>query len=77
MMADGRGWLFAPSGLQDGPLPTHYEPIESPLHNLLYPDVESNPAALRWQRPGNPYNPIAGPRYPLVATTFRLTEPAE
>jgi len=74
MMADGRGWLFAPSGLHDGPMPTHYEPIESPLHNLLYPDLESNPVALRWRRPENPYNPVADPRYPLVATTFRLTE---
>ena len=26
MQADGRGWLFAPSGVTDGPLPTHYEP---------------------------------------------------
>src|SRR5439155_1513496 len=25
-MADGKGWLFAASGLRDGPLPTHYEP---------------------------------------------------
>src|SRR5436305_168058 len=29
MKPDGRGWLFAPSGLVDGPLPTHYEPAES------------------------------------------------
>ncbi len=29
MQADGKGWLFAPSGLMDGPLPTHYEPQES------------------------------------------------
>ena len=48
MMADGRAWLYAPSGLLDGPLPTHYEPIESPVDNLLYPDVDANPAALRW-----------------------------
>lgn len=27
----GLGWLFAPSGLDDGPLPTHYEPVESPV----------------------------------------------
>src|SRR5438105_2990214 len=26
MMTDGRGWLFAPEGLVDGPIPTHYEP---------------------------------------------------
>ena len=31
MMADGRAWLYTPTGLLDGPLPTHYEPIESPV----------------------------------------------
>jgi formate dehydrogenase major subunit len=36
MQADGKGWLFAPSGLSDGPLPTHYEPRESPVANPLY-----------------------------------------
>jgi formate dehydrogenase major subunit len=74
MMAEGRGWLYAPSGLVDAPLPTHYEPIESPVPNLLYPRVASNPAALRWNRPDNPYNASGDPRYPFVATTFRLTE---
>jgi formate dehydrogenase major subunit len=74
MMADGRAWLFAPSGLVDGPLPTHYEPLESPLVNPLYPDLQSNPAALRWSRPDNPYAPPEDPRYPCVLTTFRLTE---
>ncbi len=43
MQADGRGWLFAPSGLVDGPLPTHYEPFESPVRNLLY-SQQANPA---------------------------------
>jgi formate dehydrogenase major subunit len=74
MMADGRGWLFSPSGLLDGPLPTHNEPIESPVANALYPDLGSNPAGLTWRRPENPYNPAMDPRYPIVATTFRLTE---
>jgi len=74
MMADGRAWLFAPSGLLDGPLPTHYEPLESPLVNPLYPELQSNPAALRWSRPDNPYAPPEDPRYPCVLTTFRLTE---
>jgi formate dehydrogenase major subunit len=74
MMADGRGWLYAPAGLRDGPMPTHYEPIESPVANLLYPELESNPAAARWRRPENPYHAVGDPRYPLVATTFRLTE---
>src|SRR3712207_5610524 len=29
--ADGKGALFVPTGLRDGPLPTHYEPWESPV----------------------------------------------
>ena len=74
MMADGRAWLFSPSGLLDGPLPTHYEPIESPVHNLLYPDLDANPSAIRWQRPENPLHTTGDPRYPIVATSFRLTE---
>jgi formate dehydrogenase major subunit len=74
MMADGRAWLYSPSGLLDGPMPTHYEPFESPVDNLLYPEVQANPTALSWNRPENPYNVAGDPRYPLVATTFRLTE---
>jgi len=74
MMGDGRAWLYSPSGLLDAPLPTHYEPIESPFTNALYPNVESNPVGLTWKRADNPYNASGDPRYPLVATTFRLTE---
>ena len=74
MMADGRGWLYSPSGMLDGPLPTHYEPVESPVENALYPDVGANPTSLTWNRPDNPYNVAGDPRYPLVATSFRLTE---
>ena len=41
MKTDGRGWLFVPSGLVDGPLPTHYEPAESPVRNPLYKQLAS------------------------------------
>ena len=74
MTGDGRAWLYAPSGLLDGPLPTHYEPIESPVANLLYPEVGANPVLIRWRRPENPWHTAADPRYPIVASTFRLTE---
>lgn len=74
MMGDGRAWLYAPSGLNDGPLPTHYEPLESPVPNLLHPDVGANPAGIRWRRPENPAHPTGDLRFPLVATSFRLTE---
>src|SRR3954469_6947795 len=74
MMADGRAWLYSPAGLLDGPLPTHYAPIESPVPNALYPKLGASPAAIRWKRPENPFNPSDDPTYPLVATSFRLTE---
>src|SRR4051812_34222686 len=43
---DGLGWLYAPSGLVDGPLPTHYEPHESPVGNAFY-GVDANPTRQR------------------------------
>ena len=73
MTADGKAWLFAPRGLADGPLPTHYEPYESPVRNPIYRQ-QSNPAAKTWNVLGNPYHHVADPRYPIVVTTYRLTE---
>ena len=76
MKADGKGWLFVPTGLVDGPLPTHYEPLESPVQNLLYPKQQSNPVHKYWARDKD-YNRLvqAGdPRFPHVITTYRLTE---
>ncbi len=77
MQADGRGWLFAPSGLVDGPLPTHFEPHESPVGNALYEQAR-NPARQVFQRSDNPYHPTAGEEgsdaFPFVMTTYRLTE---
>ncbi len=74
MQADGKGWLYAPSGLLDGPLPTHYEPQESVVANPLYPQ-QCNPARMEWTRRENPYHLAYGDlRFPFVATTYRLTE---
>ena len=74
MKPDGRGWLFAPKGLKDGPLPTHYEAVESPVHNALYTQ-QSNPAAKLYKdRKDNPLAKVGDERYPIVITTYRLTE---
>jgi formate dehydrogenase major subunit len=73
MMADGKSNLFAPTGLKDGPLPTHYEPVESPVQNPMYKQ-QDNPAAKKWKRDDNPYHEVGDPRYPYVITTYRLTE---
>jgi formate dehydrogenase major subunit len=75
MQSDGKGWLFAPAGLLDGPLPTHYEPQESVIQNPLYPNQQCNPARLEWERRDNPYHlAFDDPRFPYVLTTYRLTE---
>ncbi len=73
MRADGKAWLFAPAGLVDGPLPAHYEPYESPVRNPLYRQ-QSNPVAKVWNVAGNPYHKVADPQFPIVISTYRLTE---
>ena len=76
MQADGKGWLYAPSGLVDGPLPTHYEPQESPFDNPLYAPA-AQPGAAGVRRPRTRYHPPrrAGREvFPFVLTTYRLTE---
>ncbi len=77
MQADGKGWLYSPNGLKDGPFPTHYEPEESPVANPLY-GQQANPARQAMHRPENPYHPSGDEEgaeaYPYVMTTYRLTE---
>ena len=77
MQGDGKGWLYAPSGLIDGPMPTHYEPAESPVRNPLYAQ-QANPTRKVYDRADNLLNPSPPERhaevYPYVFTTSRLTE---
>src|SRR5438128_477724 len=65
MRADGKGWLFVPAGLVDGPLPTHYEPHESPVQNPLYKQ-QTSPVHKVWA-PGKPYNKLAAVGDPNVS----------
>jgi formate dehydrogenase major subunit len=73
MKADGKAWLFAPSGLTDGPLPTHYEPAESPVENMLYKQ-QNNPVFRHYAIEGNPLAKVGDPAYPYILSTYRLTE---
>jgi formate dehydrogenase major subunit len=74
MTPEGVGRIFAPLGaFADGPLPEHYEPIESPVPNLFHPNQSNNPvvkklstAADKYATPGDGFN--------IVCTTYRLTE---
>jgi formate dehydrogenase major subunit len=77
MQADGRGWLYAPAGVADGPLPTHYEAQDSPVRNPLHTQQRS-PARQLYEHPENRYHPDpdapGADVYPFSVTTYRLTE---
>jgi formate dehydrogenase major subunit len=73
MKPDGVGWLYVPNGLVDGPLPTHYEPVESPVQNPLY-QQQTSPVLKYWDRDDNKLATVGDPRYPCVISTYRLTE---
>jgi len=74
MQTDGSSWLYVPRGLTDGPLPAHYEPVDSPVANLLYPRRLNNPALKCWNRPDNRIHGNQNPDYPYALTTYRVTE---
>jgi formate dehydrogenase major subunit len=73
MKTDGKAWLFVPTGLVDGPLPAHYEPMESPIKNPFYKQ-QSSPVLKYWKRDDNPVAALGDTRFPFVITTYRLTE---
>jgi formate dehydrogenase major subunit len=73
MKPDGLGWLFSP-GMKDGPFPTHYEAIESPVSNLLYPKQNDSPTVRYFEGPMNVIDHTPSQEYPIIACTFRVTE---
>jgi formate dehydrogenase major subunit len=77
LQTDGKGWLFVPAGLVDGPLPTHYEPQDSPFDNQLY-GRQRNPVRQVAPREHNRFHPSGSEPgaevFPYVVTTYRLTE---
>jgi formate dehydrogenase major subunit len=74
MQTDGKGWLYVPVGLADGPLPAYYEPRESPVPNRVYAGRDNSPVLQPIDSPHNPVNPSHSPVFPYVFTTYRLTE---
>ena len=74
MNGEGVGRLFSNSMI-DGPLPEHYEPVESPVKNPLHPDVSSSPVAFLYDKAAGRPNRFGSPReFPYIATSYRLTE---
>ena len=74
MTPEGVGRIFAPLGaFADGPLPEHYEPIESPVPNLFHPNQSNNPVVKKLSTPADKYA-TPGDGLNIVCTTYRLTE---
>jgi formate dehydrogenase major subunit len=74
MNGEGVGRMFSNS-LIDGPLPEHYEPIESPVQNPLHPNNSASPVAFLYdQVAGRPNRFGTVTDFPYIATSYRLTE---
>jgi formate dehydrogenase major subunit len=74
MNAEGVGRIFAPLGaFADGPFPEHYEPIESPVQNVLHPNQSNNPVVKKLKTAADKYA-TPGDGFNIVCTTYRLTE---
>jgi formate dehydrogenase major subunit len=75
MNPEGIGRLFVPlGGMQDGPFPEFYEPIESPLANLLHPKQSNNPVVKRYKTDMDKYAKTGDTEFNIICTTYRLTE---
>ena len=74
MTGEGTGRMFSNS-LVDGPLPEHYEPVESPVENALHPKVSADPVAFLYDQAAGRANRFGtSDEFPIIATTYRLTE---
>jgi len=59
----------------DGPLPEHYEPVESPVENPLHPKQSESPVIFLYDERGGRENRFGTAKdYPYIATSYRLTE---
>jgi len=75
MRVDGKGGLFAP--LNEGPLPEHYEPAETPVAKNPFSSRMHNPVIKIWTTDkgkaiGDNWGKID--KFPIVATTYRVVE---
>jgi len=74
MNPEGVGRLYSHSALRDGPFPAHYEPAESLVPNLLYPQATYNPVSQRFYQDHTVETDEERERYPYIITTYRVVE---
>ena len=67
MRPEGVGCIF--STVNEGPLPEHYEPWESPVKNILN-SQDFNPIVVEWE----PDKRGTTEQYPIIGTTYRVSE---
>ncbi len=73
MRPEGVARLFA-ADLADGPLPEHYEPVESPLPDNPFHRQRANPLAAVYGGSADALAKAGGGEFPYVCTTYRVTE---
>ncbi len=76
MKPEGHAHIFGP-GRADGPFPEHYEPYECPIEKNLLSGQKINPTIQILSPETNTPLDVAfscDPRYPIVATTYRMVE---
>ncbi len=71
MLPEGVGRLYSPV-LNDGPFAEHYEAVEAAIDNPLHPKVTSNPVSKKFKSNKDVYG--TRDQFPVVCTTYRLTE---
>ena len=72
MKPDGVASFFGP-GLNDGPFPEHYEPLECPIEKNLMSSQRINPVIKIFEGGPDAFA-TCDPRYPFVCSTYRVTE---
>ena len=73
MRKHGFGQLFGP-GRPDGPLPEHYEPVESPLTKHPFSAQFNNPCYMKTSGEMDALAKPGDKRFPIVLTTYTVTE---
>ena len=76
MEPEGVGRIFGITKMVDGPVPEHYEPLESPLENNPMAHAQRiNPAV--YIPPAAEMSPVAAPgsaEFPIICSTYRVVE---
>ena len=70
MTTHGFGQIYGP-GLNDGPFPEYYEPLECPVTKHPFSKQLHNPTALAFE---GEEKAVCDPRFPFVCSTYRVTE---